>query len=86
MPISNVRVEIDGLKHSGVNKASRNFFIYQGYASVEGFKHPQVIEFYSEDVLSVGAVLDVPVQPVIALGKLSYQPDFKTAKPVRVAA
>lgn len=84
-------MEIDGLKKSGVRvdrKTSQqiNYYIYLGYVSLPGYKHPQAVEHYSEQVIPSGTRLEVPVNVEVKDLKVAFTPDFRAAKLLAKAA
>lgn len=85
------KMEIDGLKKSGVRADKRTqqqiqYFIYVCYVTLPGYKHPQAVEHYSETQLLQGTVLEVPVNCEVKDQKVVFAPDYRAATPVQKAA
>ncbi|AXH76980.1 MAG: single-stranded DNA-binding protein [Inoviridae sp.] len=85
------RMEIDGLKKSGIRTDRKtqqqiNYYIYVGYVVLPGYKHPQAVEYYSEQVMTPGMVLEVPVNAEVRDLKATFTPDYRAAKPIQKVA
>lgn len=86
MSLPPVKVEVESLKKTGVNKAGRNYFIMSAYAMLPGIRHPQLIEFYTESQMSPGLTLQVPIVVSVRDGKPSFDLDYQAATAVKVGA
>lgn len=85
------RMEIDGLKKSGVRVDRKTqqqitYYIYLCYVTLPGYKHPQAIEHYSESVLAQGERYEVPVNVEVKDQKVVFSPDYRAAKQLTKAA
>jgi len=81
-----IQVDVSAVKKTGVNKAGRPYFIYQGYCHLPEVKFPQLIEFYSEAIYQAGVSLSVPVEPGVTDSKPVFNVDFSAAQVVQVKA
>ena len=85
------KMEIDGQKKSGVRVDKKTqqqitYYIYVGYVTLPGYKHPQAVEHYSETPLQPGTVLEIPVNAEVRDQKAVFSPDYRAAKLVKAAA
>ena len=54
-----LKVEVEGIKHSGVTKGNKPYFILSCYVLLPGLRHPQACDLFSDKALNSGTY-DVP--------------------------
>lgn len=55
-----LKVEVEGIKKSGVSKANTPYFILACYVALPGVRHPQACDLFSDKALNPGTY-DVPL-------------------------
>lgn len=49
-----IRVEVEGIKHSGVSKSQKPYFILSTYAFLPDMRHPLPCDLFSDKALNPG--------------------------------
>lgn len=80
-----VKVEVEGIVHSGVSKSNKPYFILATYVTLPGLKHPQACNLFSDKVLDRGDY-EAPLVFSIEDKRPAAQIDLTAAHPVRAAA
>jgi hypothetical protein len=80
-----VRVEVEGIVHSGVSKSNKPYFILSTYVTLPGLKHPQACNLFSDKTLMPGDY-EAPLVFSIEDKRPAAQIDLAAAQPARAAA
>lgn len=78
-----LKVEIEGVKKSGVSKAQRQYFILSCYVHLPDVRHPQACELFSDKLLNPGSY-SVPCSFTIKENRPAFEMNLSEAQPLKV--
>jgi len=79
-----IRVEVEGIKHSGVSKSQKPYFILSTYAHLPDMRHPQACDLFSDKALNPGVYM-CPVEFSVVDKRPSMQLNISAATLVKAA-
>lgn len=80
-----LKVEVEGIKKSGVSKSNTPYFILACYVMLPGVRHPQACDLFSDKALNPGTY-DVPAAFSIKENRPSMEMKLSEARPVKLGA
>lgn len=80
-----LKVEVEGIKRSGVTKNQTPYFILACYVQLPGVRHPQACDLFSDKALNAGTY-DVPAVFSIKENRPAVELKLDEARPVKMGA
>lgn len=79
-----IRVEVEGIKHSGVSKSSKPYFILTAYVFLPDMRHPLPCDLFSDKALNPG-LYSCPVEFSVVDKRPSMQINLSAATAVKAS-
>lgn len=77
-----IRVEVEGIKRTGVTKSNKPYFIISCYVTLPGLKHPQACELFSDKALNPG-LYSCPLVASIRDNRPAFDVELSAAQPLK---